>query len=225
MLATKTFVCDYLFMAAGSVYTTSLLLTSRAKGWLPRLVDPEVGKGWGNNGDFLVARLNLRKDVGSAQGGPGNVKFIDDANPYATASMAWESAPVPSWLPSTTAHLITSLAPERGEIRYDAGDRDRRGSTGRTARWARRRRRPARDLVTRLWWQTEGSKGQLFNGLPDYDRSTGSGLGAANTWHPLGGMVMGKATDFGGKSVDYPNLYCVDGSVLPGIRAAWPTPR
>jgi cholesterol oxidase len=74
----------------------------------------------------------------------------------------------------------------------------------------------ARDLVTRLWWRTEGSKGFLFNGLPDYDRGTGSGLGSANTWHPLGGMVMGKATDFSGRSVDYPNLYCVDGSALPG---------
>jgi cholesterol oxidase len=215
VLATKTFVCDYLFMAAGSVYTTSLLLSSRAKGWLPRLVNPDVGKGWGNNGDFLVARLNLRKDVGSAQGGPGNVKFIDDANPYATASMAWESAPVPSWMPSTTAHLVSSVAPERGEIRYDATT-----GTGRVswpyAEMGTSSEKAARDLVTRLWWKTEGSKGHLFSGLPDYDRATGSGLGAANTWHPLGGMVMGKATDFGGKSVDYPNLYCVDGSALPG---------
>jgi cholesterol oxidase len=90
VLSTKTFVCDFLFMAAGSVYTTSLLLASRAKGWLPRLTNADVGKGWGNNGDFLVARLNLRKDVGTAQGGPGNVKFIDDQNPYAVASMTWE---------------------------------------------------------------------------------------------------------------------------------------
>ena len=82
VLATKTFTCDYLFMAAGSVYTTSLLVTARARGWLPRL-RAEVGKGFGNNGDFLIARLNLRKDVGSAQGGPGNVKFFDDTNPYA----------------------------------------------------------------------------------------------------------------------------------------------
>lgn len=215
VLSTKTFVCDFLFMAAGSVYTTSLLLTSRARGGLPRLVNTEVGKGWGNNGDFLVARLNLRKDVGTAQGGPGNVKFIDSQNPFAVASMAWESAPVPSWLPGTTAHLVTSVAPERGEIRYDA-------ATGAgKVHWPygvmeTTSEKAARDLVTRLWWRTEGSKGYLFNGLPSYDRGTGSGLGSANTWHPLGGMVMGRATDFGGRSVDYPNLYCVDGSLLPG---------
>ena len=215
VLSTKTFACDYLFMAAGSVYTSSLLLTARAKGWLPRLASPEVGKGWGNNGDFLVARLNLRKDVGSAQGGPGNVKFIDDRNPYAVASMAWESAPVPSWLTPTSAHLVTSIASERGEVRYDAATGAGKvswpfGVMGTSSEKA------GRDLVTRLWWQTEGRKGYMLNGLPDYDRGTGSGLGSANTWHPLGGMVMGKATDFTGKSVDYPNLYCIDGSLLPG---------
>jgi cholesterol oxidase len=215
VLATKTFACDFLFMAAGSVYTTSLLLAARARGGLPRLVDPNVGKGWGNNGDFLVARLNLRKDVGHAQGGPGNVKFIDEQNPYATASMAWESAPIPSWLTPTSAHLVTSVASERGEVRYDATTGAGKvswpyGVMGTSSEKA------GRDLVTRLWWQTEGRKGFLFNGLPSYDRGTGSGLGSANTWHPLGGMVMGQATDFAGKSLDYPNLYCVDGSVLPG---------
>ena len=214
-LGTATFACDYLFLAAGALYTTSLLVTGQAKGWLPRLANPAVGKGWGNNGDFLVARLNLRKDVGYAQGGPGNVKFFDPANPYAPASMAWESAPVPSWMPPTTAHLVTSLVPERGEIRYDPATGTGKvfwpyGVMQATAEKA------GRDLVTRLWWQTEGRNGYLFNGLPDYDRTTGSGLGSANTWHPLGGMVMGAATDFSGKSTDYPNLYCVDGSLLPG---------
>ncbi|MDM4719402.1 GMC oxidoreductase [Micromonospora sp. WMMA1363] len=215
VLATRTFACDYLFLAAGSVYTTSLLLTSRAKGWLPRLVSPEVGKGWGNNGDFLVTRFNLRRDVGYAQGGPGNVKYIDDDNPFAVTSMAWEAAPVPTWMPRTTAHLVTSVVPERGEIRYDA-------TTGAgKVHWpygllCTTAEKAAVNLVTRLWWKTEGSKGYLLNGLPAYDRNIGTGLGAANTWHPLGGMVMGKATDFGGRCVDYPNLYCVDGSVLPG---------
>jgi cholesterol oxidase len=129
--------------------------------------------------------------------------------------MAWESAPVPTWLTPTTAHLVTSLVPERGEIRYDATSGAGKvywpyGVMETTSEKA------GRDLVTRLWWQTEGKYGYLFNGLPDYDRSSGSGLGSANTWHPLGGMIMGQATDFGGKSLDYPNLYCVDGSLLPG---------
>jgi cholesterol oxidase len=218
VLSTATVGCDYLFLAAGSVYTTSLLVTAKAKGWLPRL-GAAVGKGWGNNGDFLVVRLNLRKDVGFAQGGPGNVKFYDEKNPYAPASMAWEAAPVPAILGKPAmAHLITSITPERGEIGYDPAT-----GTGRV-KWPygamdTAADKAGRDLVTRLWWETEGKKGYPFSGLPTYDRGTGSGFGSANTWHPLGGMVMGQATDFGGKSVDYPNLYCVDGSLLPGSAA------
>jgi cholesterol oxidase len=214
VLATRTFACDYLFMAAGSVYSTSLLLVAARNRWLTRLSD-QVGKGWGNNGDFLVVRTTLRKDVGHAQGGPGNVRFYDDGNPYCKASMAYESGPVPSWLPSTTAHLVTTLTPERGEIRYDAAT-----GAGKVY-WPfglmeTKGEKAGRDLVTRLWWETEGRHGRLLNGLPDYDENTAFGLGAANTWHPLGGMVHGRATDFDGKAVGYSNLYCVDGSVLPG---------
>ncbi|BBH67454.1 cholesterol oxidase [Actinoplanes sp. OR16] len=218
VLATRTFPCDYLFLAAGSLNTTSLLLTSRARGGLPRLTSTEVGKGWGNNGDFLVARLNLRKTVGSAQGGPGNVRFYDDSNPYARAAMAWEAAPIPSWLPNTTAHLITSIASERGEIRYDAAT-----GAGKVywpyAEMETSADKAGRDLATRLWWATEGSKGSLLTGLPSYDRNTGMGLGSRNTYHPLGGLVMGKATDFSGKVSGYENLYCVDGALLPGSAA------
>lgn len=215
VLATKVFACDYLFLAAGSLGSTSLLLTSRVRGKLPRLVSTQVGKGWANNGDFLTARLNLRKQVGHAQGGPGNIKFYDDANPYAPAAMAWESAPIPSWLTPTTAHLVTALSAERGEIRYDAAS-----GAGKVywpyAEMETSSDKAGRDLVTRLWWQTEGRKGYMLNGLPSYDRNTGMGLGSRNTWHPLGGLVMGQATDFGGKVAGYPNLYCVDGALLPG---------
>ncbi|GIE94377.1 NAD(P)-binding protein [Paractinoplanes rishiriensis] len=214
-LATKVFGCDFLFLAAGSLGSTSLLLTSRAKGKLPKLTSAEVGKGWANNGDFLVARLNLRKTVGSAQGGPGNAKFFDDANPYAPAAMAWESAPMPSWLGNASAHLVTSQSPERGEIRYDAAS-----GAGKVhwpyAEMATASDKAGRDLVTRLWWATEGKHGYLLNGLPTYDRNTGMGLGSANTYHPLGGLVMGRATDFSGKVSGYSNMYCVDGALLPG---------
>jgi cholesterol oxidase len=215
VLSTKVLSADYVFLAAGSLNTTSLLLTSRARGRLPRLTSTEVGKGWGNNGDFLIARLNLRRTVGSAQGGPGNVRFFDDSNPYARAAMAWEAAPIPSWLPNTTAHLITTLEPERGEIRYDAAT-----GAGKVywpyAEMATSGDKAGRDLATRLWWSTEGSKGSLLTGLPSYDRNTGMGLGSRNTYHPLGGLVMGKATDFAGKVAGYQNLYCVDGALLPG---------
>jgi cholesterol oxidase len=215
VLATKTLPCDFVFLAAGAVHTTSLLVTARAKGWLPRLRST-VGKGFGNNGDFLVARFNLGRRVGLADRGPGSAMFYDDSNPYVSAAaMAFEPSLVPTWATGSMAHLITSMTPERGEIRYDAG------SGTAKVYWPygvmdTRAEKAGQDLATRLWWETEGSKGRAFRGVPSFDRSTGAGLGSASTRNPLGGMVMGQSTDFGGKSLDYPNLYCVDGSVLPG---------
>jgi cholesterol oxidase len=215
VLATKTFACDYLFLAAGTVATNSLLVSAKAKGWLRRLRGT-VGTGFGNNGDFLVARLNQRHDVGLAQGGPGNVAFYDDANPYVSAaSMALAPIPVPRWAGRVTAHLISSMTPERGEIRYDAAT-----GAGKVhwpyAEMRTRAEKAGQDLATRLWWETGGRAGHLLHGVPSFDRAMGHGLGGANTWNPLGGMAMGTNTDFDGKSLDYPNLYCVDGSLLPG---------
>jgi cholesterol oxidase len=142
--------------------------------------------------------------------------FYDDSNPYVSAAaMAFEPCLVPTWATGSMAHLITSMTPERGEVRYDTG-------SGRAkVYWPygvmdTRAEKAGRDLATRLWWETEGSKGRAFHGVPSFDRSTGTGLGSASTRNPLGGIVMGQNTDFGGRSLDYPHLYCVDGSVLPG---------
>jgi cholesterol oxidase len=36
------------------------------------------------------------------------------------------------------------------------------------------------------------------------------------TYHPLGGAVLGKATDNYGRLNGYPGLYAIDGSLIPG---------
>jgi len=36
------------------------------------------------------------------------------------------------------------------------------------------------------------------------------------TYHPLGGCLLGKATDNHGRLHEYPGLYVVDGSLVPG---------
>ncbi len=199
----ETLTADFLFLAAGTVATTSLLVTAKARGWLPRLRD-EVGKGFGTNGAFAVAWLNARKET---------ARVVDDANKFAPAAITGEAVPVPTWMKNSTAHLIVSVTPERGEIRYDAAS-----GTGKVY-WPygpmeTAGEKAGRDLATRLWWQAEGKQGNLLRGVPSYDRA--AGLGASHTWHPLGGMVMGQSTDHSGQSLDYPNLYCLDGSVLPG---------
>jgi cholesterol oxidase len=215
LLGMRTMITDYLFLAAGSVGTSSLLVTAKAKGWLP-LLPHHTGKGWGNNGDFLLMRLAQRRDLGTRQGGPGIAKFFDDDNHFAPASMSWEAAPIPGPLGRRASfHLITAIAPERGEVRYDPG------TGGGRVHWpfppmTTAAEHAGRDLARRLWRRTEHLRGFPFTGVPYYHRGLGGGLGSRNTWHPLGGMVHGLATDFDGRVHGYQNLYCVDGSVLPG---------
>jgi cholesterol oxidase len=55
--------CNYLFLAAGSIGTSSLLVKAKEKGFLPDL-NNHIGKGWGNNGNVEV----LRSRVGSPTG-------------------------------------------------------------------------------------------------------------------------------------------------------------
>lgn len=216
VLATKTFVCDFLFMAAGSMFTSSLLTVAKHQGWLTRL-NGETGKGWGNNGDFLVLRTNLRKDCGNKQGGPAVANMFDDANPHGRTVMEFAAAPFPSWLGTRNmSHLIMGIPTSKGSFVYDAASGTARLDWPYGA-METNTERAGRDLATRLWWETEGRHGHLFSGLPIYDR--GQDLGARVTWHPLGGMVMGKACDVDGKVMGYSNLFVVDGSLLPGSTA------
>jgi cholesterol oxidase len=50
VVAQKSFVCRYLFLAAGSLGTPELLLRAQAKGTL-RHLNGAVGKFWGTNSE------------------------------------------------------------------------------------------------------------------------------------------------------------------------------
>jgi cholesterol oxidase len=55
VLATRTLSCDRLFLAAGSLGTTELLMRARAADQLPN-VNEHLGTGWGTNGDAAIVR-------------------------------------------------------------------------------------------------------------------------------------------------------------------------
>ncbi|MDI9913978.1 GMC oxidoreductase [Rhodococcus sp. IEGM 1379] len=216
VLETKTLVVDYVFMAAGSFHTSALLATAKAKGSLPRLND-QVGKGFGNNGDFLIARGLLRRDCGAKQGGPGVALMYDDDNPYGPISMSWEASPFPDIAGgSMMANLIQVISDERGSIDYNPAlgraelnyphgeadsDVDARG----------------RNFAGRFHERTETRFGSSATGVPIYTRLADFGSGC--TWHGLGGMVMGEAASYEGQVHGYKNLFVVDGSLLPGSSA------
>ncbi|NEE24350.1 GMC family oxidoreductase, partial [Streptomyces sp. SID7982] len=54
---TKTVTADKVFFAAGSVGTSKLLVGLKATGALPLLND-EIGRGWGDNGNVMCGRAN-----------------------------------------------------------------------------------------------------------------------------------------------------------------------
>ena len=65
--ATKEVTADKVFFAAGSVGTSKLLTKLKATGVLP-LLNAEVGKGWGDNGNVMCGRANHMWDpTGSLQ--------------------------------------------------------------------------------------------------------------------------------------------------------------
>jgi cholesterol oxidase len=56
VLRKRTLTADRLFLGAGSIGTSELLVAARDTGALPNL-DESIGTGWGTNGDAAVARV------------------------------------------------------------------------------------------------------------------------------------------------------------------------
>ncbi len=212
-LRTVTAEADYLFLAAGSYHTTSLLVRARAQGALPAL-SGRIGDGFGGNGDFLVVRTNLRDAQGPRQGGPGFARIRDDKLPGGPAAMIYQAAPLPAPVGGAAlTHLIQVHTDERGSIDYNHATRGtqlnypfREGTSVLDRR--------ANAFAKRFHERTETRHGTPNNGLMISSRAAGFGSGA--TFHGLGGVVIGQAANADGAVHGYDNLFVVDGSFCPG---------
>lgn len=199
VLHTRTLTCDMLFLAAGSVGTSELLVRAQATGALPNL-NEHIGEGWGGNGDVALARPLTTLEVGT-QGTPSASRILDEAG----APVSLESWFVPGTSPFDTG-LVASLGivfdDTRGRFVCDPDD-------GRV------------DLL----WPPDGAAGYLARARevndtmschcepiarPDLEAD------ASITAHPLGGAVIGRATDEYGRVRGYRNLYVMDGAAVPG---------
>ncbi|MEE4023027.1 GMC oxidoreductase [Gordonia sp. PKS22-38] len=204
---------DYLFMAAGSFHTTSLLVRARAQGHLPRL-SPRIGDGYGVNGDFVILRTPLRDAYGPIQGGPGYGRIREDRLPGGPAAIVYQASPLPSpFGGAATTHLIQVHTDERGTIDYDhstGGTRMNYPFPEGTSVLDRR----ATAFAGHFHHMTEARHGYPQFGVPVYSRAFGFGSGS--TYHALGGVVVGQAATPDGAVRGYDNLYVVDGSFAPG---------
>jgi cholesterol oxidase len=206
--APRTLFCNYLFLAAGSVGTTSLLVRARALGTLPAL-NRHVGRHWAANGDIPVIR-GLLPQTNAATGGPGGHFILEDLdNPYGptslveivlpphiNAALAAVGAP-----PHFANYASLGIPPAIGSFDYD----------------------PATDAVGLTWPAADAQLGNFLAAaqqtLSVLDQRTGAltlSFNPAVSAHPLGGVVLGKACDVDGRVKNYPGLYVVDGALIEG---------
>ena len=199
VLASVVLRAKSVFLAAGSIGTSKLLVKAKARGTLPAL-NEHIGRYWGNNGDYVLAR-EIGIDTLGIQGGPPCGMVFDHDNPitavsldHGTASTGLECKCQPI--------LCMGIAPATGTFAYDSATAD----------------------VTLTWDPT------VTNTIADAARASIEKINAAAggtvldvgkllgnyTYHPLGGAVMGKACDLYGRVLGYPGLYVIDGALLEG---------
>ncbi|MEU6082029.1 GMC oxidoreductase [Streptomyces sp. NPDC047108] len=206
VIETREIGCRHLFLGAGSLGTTELLLRARETGTLPDL-DARVGTGWGTNGNVMTARANHVWDTTGAQQSTIPVLAIDDWNNPDNPVFA-EIAPLPMgfehWI---SLYLAITRTRERASFTYDAAaDRAR-------LNWRREQSEPsvasARKLFDRINWRNATVyRHDLFGGNKAFADDF--------CYHPLGGCVLGEATDDYGRVRGHPGLYVTDGSLIPG---------
>lgn len=206
-LGRKEISCRHLFLGAGSLGSTELLLRARETGALPGL-GPEIGAGWGPNGNVMTARANHIWDPTGARQSSIPVLGIDDwDNP--SAPVFAEIAPVPAGIETwVSLYLAITKNPERGTFVYDkATDRAE-------LRWTRDQNRPAVDAAKSLFGRINKANLTLYR--YDLFGSRPKAFADDFCYHPLGGCVLGKATDDYGRVRGHRNLYVNDGALIPG---------
>lgn len=206
LLARKEIGCRHLFLGAGSLGTTELLLRARDTGDLPRLSE-EIGRGWGPNGNVMTARTM----IGGFQQSGMPVLAIDawrERNVFA------EIAPIPAGVETLASlYLAITKNPERGTFRY------RRETDAITLDWKRHQMTPSIKDVKGVFDRI--NRTNLTTYRPDLF-GIGKVFSDDFTYHPLGGCVLGRATDEFGRVNGYRNLYVTDGSLVPGSIGANP---
>ncbi|WP_197074696.1 GMC oxidoreductase [Rhodococcus sp. MEB064] len=203
VMSTRTLTCDDLFLGAGSMGTSRLLVHARDTGRLPDL-NEHVGQGWGTNGDAALVRGMSPDGIGIVQASPSASRISDDSGaPVTLENWYVPGSPVDLTLIGSLGMVMDST---RGSFVWDEATRS-----------------------VRLDWPESGNRAVEDALRPVHDRiaqSSGIGVGypllrvpdvnTSFTAHPLGGAVIGRATDDHGRVVGYDRLHVVDGALVPG---------
>ncbi|MEU5342205.1 GMC oxidoreductase [Streptomyces sp. NPDC020766] len=206
VVETKEYGCSYLFLGGGSLGTTELLVRARTVGSLPAL-DATVGTGWGTNGNVMTGRSNHLWDTVGANQSTMPVMGIDDWANTANPVFA-EIAPLPTGLEHwISLYLAITKNPERASFSYDAA------SDSAKIGWTAAQSAVSVSMAKKLFDRINSANSTIYR----YDLFGNNKTFADDfTYHPLGGCVLGKATDNYGRVKGYSKLYVTDGSLVPG---------
>ncbi|WP_455567907.1 GMC oxidoreductase [Streptomyces cellulosae] len=207
VVETKQYGCTYLFLGGGSIGTTELLVRARETGTLPAL-NASVGSGWGTNGNVMLGRANHVWDTVGANQSTMPVMGIDD---WANASnpVFAEIAPLPIGLEHwVSLYLAITKNPQRASFTYDSG------SDGVRLGWTAAQSAVSVSMAKKLFDRINSANSTIYR----YDLFGSSSKVFADDfcYHPLGGCVLGRATDNYGRVKGYSKLYVTDGSLVPG---------
>lgn len=206
-LGRYTITADLLFLAAGSIGTSELLVRSRALGHLPML-NEHVGAGWGTNGDTAVAR-SFSFSPGVKVGAACASRIHDTRGVVPVTLENWYSPGVPVNLGIDASLGITFERDSRAPFVYDA-------STDRVKLLWPAKGNDAAIQAARSVNNRVAAANFTLPGVPFVVKDVSAGF----TAHPLGGAVLGKATDDHGRVVGHKGLYVMDGAAIPGNTGA-----
>lgn len=202
--ATTSVTADRVFFAAGSVGTSKLLVKLRATGALPRL-NGEVGKGWGDNGNVMCGRANHMWDATGKLQSSIPTAGIDN---WAAGGAFAEVAPLPTGIETYASfYLSITKNPHRAEFTWNAA------ANRAELNWQTAWKQPSIDAARTIFDRINAKEGTIYRtDLFGTYKIWGDHL----TYHPLGGAVLGRATDNYGRLHGHPGLYVIDGALIPG---------
>jgi cholesterol oxidase len=206
VLATREIGCGHLFLGAGSLGTTELLLRARDTGALPNL-SSKVGAGWGGNGNIMLGRANYLWNPTGANQSTIPAMAIDDWANTANPVFA-EIAPLPAGTETwASLYLAITKNAERGTFTYDAA------TDAAKLNWTRAQNQPSVTAAKTLFDRVNAANSTIYR----YDLFGDTRAFADDfCYHPLGGCVLGQATDTYGRASGYSGLYVTDGALIPG---------
>ncbi|MFF7183025.1 GMC oxidoreductase [Streptomyces sp. NPDC008121] len=202
----KQISCGSLFLGAGSLGTTELLLRAREQGTLPDL-SSRIGTEWGTNGNVMTARANhMWQPTGARQSAIPAIAIDDWSN--TEAPVFAEIAPMPTGMETfISLYLAITKNRQRGTFTYNHTT-DRMDLS-----WSRDQNAASVAAAKNLFDRINRANHTVYrHDLFGANRAFADDF----CYHPLGGCTLGQATDSFGRIKGYSKIYAVDGSLIPG---------